>query len=139
MKVRHVSDFEIRPPKKAAFQIQTPPDVPKQHSLTIFSARRGGGKSVACTSYVKKLMDVGAMQRVMVITPTWASNKELFAPLAIQDTDVLEPSKTALAAVIERVEQEKKEHDEYLAKKRKYKDSARPCVMPLVWRPFQPH
>ena len=91
MKVRHVSDFEIRPPKKAAFQIQTPPDVPKQHSLTIFSARRGGGKSVACTSYVKKLMDVGAMQRVMVITPTWASNKEIFAPLAIQDTDVLEP------------------------------------------------
>jgi len=122
MKVRHVSDFEIRPPKKAAFQIQTPPDVPKQHSLTIFSARRGGGKSVACTSYVKKLMDVGAMQRVMVITPTWASNKEIFAPLAIQDTDVLEPSKTALAAVIERVEQEKKEHDEYVAKKRKYRE-----------------
>ena len=122
MKVRHVSDFEIRPPKKAAFQIQTPPDVPKQHSLTIFSARRGGGKSVACTSYVKKLMDVGAMQRVMVITPTLASNKEIFAPLAIQDTDVLEPSKTALAAVIERVEQEKKEHDEYVAKKRKYRE-----------------
>jgi hypothetical protein len=122
MKVRHVSDFEIRPPKKAAFQIQTPPEVPKQHSLTIFSARRGGGKSVACTSYVKKLMDVGAMQRVMVITPTWASNKEIFAPLAIQDTDVLEPSKTALAAVIERVEQEKKEHDEYVAKKRKYRE-----------------
>ena len=117
MRVRHVKDFAVRPPKKAAFQIQTPPDVPKQHSLTIFSARRGGGKSVACTSYVKKLIDVGAMQRVMIITPTWASNKEIFAPLAIQDIDILEPSKGALATVIQWVEKEKKEHDEYLAKK----------------------
>ena len=130
--MRHVSDFEVRPPKKAAFQIQTPPDVPKQHSLTIFSARRGGGKSVACTTYVKKLMDVGAMQRVMIITPTWASNKEIFAPLAIQDADVLEPSKGALATVIQRVEQEKKEHDEYLAKNASTRSSARQCVMPLV-------
>ena len=72
---------------------------------------------MACTSYVKKLIDVGAMQRVMIITPTWASNKEIFAPLAIQDIDILEPSKGALATVIQRVEQEKKEHDEYLAKK----------------------
>ena len=59
---------------------------------------------MACTSYVKKLIDVGAMQRVMIITLSWASNKEIFAPLAIQDADVLEPSKGALATVIQREE-----------------------------------
>ena len=80
MKVRKVKNFDIAPPKKSAFQIATPPDVPKQHSLTIFSARRGGGKSVAATAFVKKLQEVGAMDRVMIITPTWASNKEIFAP-----------------------------------------------------------
>ena len=61
------------------------------------------------------------MQRVIIITPTWASNKDIFAPLNIQEEDVIEPSKTALATVVSRVEQEKKDHDEYLAKRRKYK------------------
>ena len=120
MRKRKVHDFAIHPPKKSAFQINVPPDVPRQHSLAVFSARRGGGKSVACTTYCRKLMDVGAVQRVFIITPTWGSNKEIFAPLQIQDEDVLEPSKTALATVIERVEQEKKEHDEYLFKKERY-------------------
>ena len=62
------------------------------------------------------------MQRVIIITPTWASNKDIFAPLNIKEEDVIEPSKTALATVVSRVEQEKKEHEEYLAKKRKYKE-----------------
>ena len=60
---------------------------------------------------------LGAMQRVIIITPTWASNKDIFAPLNLKEEDVIEPSKTALATVVSRVEQEKKEHDEYLAKK----------------------
>ena len=81
-----------------------------------------GVKSVACTTYVKKLLDVGAMQRVIIITPTWASNKDIFAALNIREKDIIEPSKGALATVVSRVEQEKKEHDEYLAKKRKYKE-----------------
>ena len=62
------------------------------------------------------------MQRVIIITPTWASNKDIFAPLNIQEEDVIEPSKTALATVVSRVEQEKKDHDEYLVKRRKYKE-----------------
>ena len=112
VRVTKIRDFDVTPPRKSAFQIETPPDVPRQHSLTIFSARRGGGKSVACTTYVKKLLEVGAMQRVMIITPTWASNKDIFAPLNIQEEDVIEPSKSALATVVSRVEQEKKDHDE---------------------------
>ena len=122
VRVTKIRDFDVTPPRKSAFQIETPPDVPRQHSLTIFSARRGGGKSVACTTFVKKLLEVGAMQRVIIITPTWASNKDIFAPLNIQEEDVIEPSKTALATVVSRVEQEKKDHDEYLVKRRKYKE-----------------
>ena len=95
VRVTKIRDFDVTPPRKSAFQIETPPDVPRQHSLTIFSARRGGGKSVACTTYVKKLVDVGAMQRVIIITPTWASNKDIFAPLNIKEEDVIEPSKTS--------------------------------------------
>ena len=100
VRVTKIRDFDVTPPRKSAFQIETPPDVPRQHSLTIFSARRGGGKSVACTSYVKKLLEVGAMQRVIIITPTWASNKDIFAPLNIKEEDIIEPSKSALATVV---------------------------------------
>ena len=49
----------------------------------------------------------------------------------IKEEDIIEPSKSALATVVARVEQEKKEHDEYLAKKRKYKEfqkSTNQCI-----------
>ena len=138
VRVTKIRDFDVTPPRKSAFQIETPPDVPRQHSLTIFSARRGGGKSVACTSYVKKLLEVGAMQRVIIITPTWASNKDIFAPLNIKEEDIIEPSKSALATVVARVEQEKKEHDEYLSKRRKYTRSFRRlCEAPLALKQFR--
>ena len=90
VRVTKIRDFDITPPRKSAFQIETPPDVPRQHSLTIFSARRGGGKSVACTTYVKKLLEVGAMQRDDH-NPDMGFDKDIFAPLNIQEEDVIEP------------------------------------------------
>ena len=47
------------------------------------------------------------MQRVMIITLTWASNKDIFAPLNIQEEDVIEPSDSTGDGG--RVEQEKKD------------------------------
>lgn len=120
MRVRKINNFDTVPPKKTAFQWQTPPDVPKQPGLQIWSARRGGGKSVSAASYVKKLMDVGACQRVIIVTPTWNSNREIFAALSIADTDVLPPEKGALQEAVKRVEDEKREHDQYLDKKKRY-------------------
>ena len=66
-------------------------------------------KSVAVASYVKKLRDLDLMQRVLLITPTYNSNKEIFAPLKLNaDEDVLEPTTDALKRVISIVENEKK-------------------------------
>ena len=75
----------------------------------LLSGKRGGGKSVAVASYVKKLRDLDLMQRVLLITPTYNSNKEIFAPLKLNaDEDVLEPTTDALQRVISIVEKEKK-------------------------------
>ena len=41
VRVTKIRDFDVTPPRKSAFQIETPPDVPRQHSLTIFSALPG--------------------------------------------------------------------------------------------------
>ena len=44
MKTQKVSNFDVIPPKKAAFMIETPPDMIKAHFLLVASGRRGGGK-----------------------------------------------------------------------------------------------
>ena len=63
---------------------------------------------------MKKLRDLDLMQRVLLITPTYNSNKEVFAPLKLNaDEDVLEPTADALKKVISIVEAEKKDYDQY--------------------------
>ena len=42
------------------------------------TAKRGGGKSVAVANYVKKLRDLELMDRVLLITPTYDSNKTIW-------------------------------------------------------------
>jgi hypothetical protein len=91
----------------------------------LLSGKRGGGKSVAVTSYVKKLLDLGLMQRTLLITPTYNSNKEIFAPLKLEDSDVLEPSIDVLKKVISIVENEKEEYDKYWKDKKRYEEFQR--------------
>ena len=115
-------DWPITLPKKSAFAIDTPPDINKLHCLMLLSGKRGGGKSVAVTSYVKKLLDLNLMQRCLLITPTFNSNKEIFAPLKLDASeDVLEPSIDVLRKVISIVEEEKKEYDKYWEDLKRYK------------------
>jgi len=92
----------------------------------LLSGKRGGGKSVAVASYVKKLRDLDLMQRVLLITPTYNSNKEIFAPLKLNaEEDVLEPTADALKKVISIVEAEKKDYDQYWEDLKKYKQFQR--------------
>ena len=121
IKKTKISNFKIKPPEKTAFSIKTPPDVPKLHTLMIFNAKRGGGKSVAVTNFVKKLLDNDLIDRVVILTPTWNSNKPIYAPLNIDDElDVLEPSKSSIKDIISLVEDEKTEFDEYMKQKKLY-------------------
>jgi len=118
--------WPIELPKKSAFAIDTPPDINKLHCLMLLSASRGGGKSVAVTSYVKKLRDLNLMQRCLLITPTYNSNKEIFAPLKLDPgEDVLEPTIDVLKKVVSIVEEEKKEYDKYWEDLKKYKQFQR--------------
>ena len=59
IKVKKIKNFETLIPKKSAFTIDTPDDIFKMNTLMVLSGKRGGGKGVAITTYVKKLMDLG--------------------------------------------------------------------------------
>ena len=120
MKVKHTNLIDIELPNKGAFTIETEFNFPKLHTLTIASGRRGGGKSVSIANFVKKCKKKHYFDRVYLITPTYQSNKEIWNIADIQEEDIIEPTITAIYELIERVEQEKQEWDNFLEKKKSY-------------------
>ena len=86
----------------------------------IASGKRGGGKSVAVANLVKKCKDKGYYDKVYLITPTYKSNKSIWDIADIEEDDVYEPDVTVLKTITENVEQEKREWDEFLEKKKEY-------------------
>ena len=122
MKVKKINGLQIKPPKKSAFTIETPENLPKLHTLLVASGRRGGGKSVAVSNFIRMLLDAEVLDRVILISPTYYSNKEIFEPLNIADDDIIEPTKDSVKEVVAKVEEDKAEYDEYLEKKKKYEE-----------------
>ena len=53
MLTKKLHKFGTKLPEKSAFTIETEPDFPKLHTLTIASGKRGGGKSVAIANFIK--------------------------------------------------------------------------------------
>ena len=120
--VKKIKNFDPKIPKKSAFTIETPEDLPKMNQLIVVSARKGGGKSVMITTLISKLLDAKVIDRVYLISPTYWSNKEIFEPLKINEsTDILEPTKDAIAKLIELGQADVDEWNEYLIKKKLYK------------------
>ena len=117
-----INNFTIKPPKdKASGSIETPHDIPKLSTLMIFNAKRQGGKTVAITNYLKKLLDLGLMDRIIILTPTWLSNENTYKPLNIAEEDVLEPHKGSIKEVMQIIKQEKADWDDFQTQKELYK------------------
>ena len=120
MRTKKIANFAIKPPKKSAFTIETPPDIPKLHTLMMISSRRGCGKTTSLTNYIRKLQDLKLIDEVYLITPTYYSNKEMWDTIGITTENVLEPTQTVLSEITKRVENERAEWDAYLDKKKKW-------------------
>ena len=122
IKTKKIPLFEVPLPKKGAFTIDTPDDIPRLHTLMVLSGRRGAGKGVSITTFVKQLLDYKLMDRVILISPTYHSNVTIFEPLGLnEETDVLEPTKDVVKDVIKIVEDEKAEYELYLKQRKLYK------------------
>jgi len=117
-----IRNFKIQPPEKGAFTIPTPPDIPKLHTMMMVSGKRGGGKSVAVANYVRKLKQSQLMDRVLLITPTFNSNRQIWDIADIDDMDVYEPEINVLQDIIGVVEAEKSEWDMFLLQKEQYRE-----------------
>ena len=115
MKTTGIRGYDIKPPKKSAFSIDTPVDMIRLHTLLLAVGKRGGGKSVAVSNLVENMVAQGVMDRVLLISPTYYSNKEICAPLNIKEDDIFEdPNKAAIQHVLDIVDAEREEYDTYV-------------------------
>ena len=120
LKIKKINKLQTELPKKSAFTIETDIDFPKLHTLAIASGKRGGGKSVAIANLIKKAKQKGYYDRVLLISPTYGSNKEIWNIANINVEDVYEPTKDVLKTIIALVEAERAEWDDFLYKKKLY-------------------
>lgn len=115
-----LDELKIKPPEKSSFEIETSEHFPKLHTLTIASGKRGGGKSVGVANYLRACYDRGYFDKVWCITPTYASNREIWDMIPIDPDNVMEPTKTCMKVLSELVMQERNSWDEFLEQKRQY-------------------
>jgi len=114
--------YNIKVPPSNAFKIETPDDCIKMHTITLAVAKRGTGKSVALTNLLRILRENNAMDRILLISPTYFSNKDLFDSIGIQEEDIFdEPNDKAIEDVIKIVEEENDDYEEYHSKMKRYK------------------
>lgn len=120
MKVKHINRFKIDLPAKGAFTIPVDDDFPKLHTLCIVSGRRGGGKGIATANFIRTAREKHYFDKVFLITPTYESNKAIWDIAKVDPGDVYEPTTDAIAKVLDRVQQERDEWDDFLEKKKSY-------------------
>ena len=122
MKTQKIKNMDIKVPNISAFAIQTADGLPKLHMLLLAVSKRGGGKTVSIINLVKKLQDTGACDRFFIISPTIKSNQKILDMIKVDDDDVYEePTRDSLDKVIEKIDQEAADYDDYLEQMKIYK------------------
>ena len=121
MKRVKVPGLDIKIPPGSAFQIATPPMMPKMHLLAAVVAPRGYGKGVITTNLIEQLKVV---DRLILVSPSAASNKalndRLHTMLAPEDIFDDPNDLSVLDHIVAIVEKERDEYEEYWDKRRKF-------------------
>lgn len=116
MKARKISsdEYKIKLPKKTAFNIETPPDQLKMHQLMCIAAPRGCGKMVIGSTWLNSLKKQKCLDRLFIMSPTIISNREMLAPLEIQEEDEYHNGNPeSIHSIIEKCNQEMDEWEEH--------------------------
>ena len=116
-----VPGLDIKIPPGSAFKIETPAMMPKMHLLAAVVAPRGYGKGVITTNLIEQLKVV---DRLILVSPSAASNKalndRLKSILAPEDIFTNPNDITVLDRIVDIVEKERDDYEEYWEKKRKF-------------------
>ena len=118
-----IKDCKIIPPKSEAFAIKTSKNMLKMHQCLLCVGKRGSGKSVAICAYLGMLKNEGKLNRILVISSTFDSNKKLMKDLDIQEEDVYSPDDNyVIEDIIEKVNEERDDYLKYWEDVKRYKE-----------------
>lgn len=108
------SYLEIRVPKnRDAFAVRTEQSYIKLHQLQVVVSARGGGKTVWITNQLRMMKDMGCLDKLILVTPTYESNRALFDNLPVHH-EIIDPNDPeAVHKIKEIVEHERDLLDEY--------------------------
>lgn len=114
---------DIAPPPQSRVLINTEDCMFTHHVNLLAVGKRGSGKSVYITNYLRMLKEQGKLDRLIVISPTAGSNKALLDMLGVDDDDVLDPEdKEVVSKVLDIVDGERDDWVQYLDKLDRWKE-----------------
>ena len=116
MKTVDVKNLQIVPPKNESGSYETTPDMPKMHQVCVIVGKRAAGKSVAAVNLIEKL----GFDYSIVVSPTMASNKELFKRLKIEHAFEDPDDLTTIDQIKEIVLNEAKDYERYKHEMKEY-------------------
>ena len=116
MKTVDVKNLQIVPPKNESGSYETTPDMPKMHQVCVIVGKRAAGKSVAAVNLIEKL----GFDYSIVVSPTMASNKELFKRLKIEHSFEDPDDLTTIDQIKEIVLNEAKDYERYKHEMKEY-------------------
>ena len=124
VKLKKVKDMKIKLLGKSAFTISTKPNMFKLHTLMYIVAKRGGGKTSLATSLIKELYDDGVLDRFILVSPTYHSNRAMFDsfPNFNEEEDVIYPDQNSPTIIENKIQEMADVVDNYLSQLETYKE-----------------
>ena len=117
LSTKSVNGLKIIPPKETSGAYETSPDMPKMHCVTVIVGKRAAGKSVAAVNLIEKMN----YDYTIVVSPTMASNKELFKRLKIEHSFEDADDPTTIDQIKEIVLNEAKDYERYHHEMKEYR------------------
>lgn len=115
--------LDIQVPKGSAFKIQTEKSFVKLHQLLCVVGKRGSGKTVFIVNFLRMMKEQGCLDKLILITPTYESNKANFKGLPVDEDNIIDPNDiTAVQQIRDIVDAERDLLDEYYAKMERYNE-----------------
>ena len=115
--------LDIQVPKGSAFKIQTEKSFVKLHQLLCVVGKRGSGKTVFIVNFLRMMKEQGCLDKLILITPTYESNKANFKGLPVDEDNIIDPNDpTAVQQIRDIVDGERDMLDTYYDQLERYNE-----------------
>lgn len=118
MRIQKLKGLDIVPPKSTSGEYETHPNMYKMHQVCIIVGKRQSGKTTALVSLLEQMK----YDRILFVSPTMKSNKEILSRLKIDENDIFDDcdDPTVIDKIKKIVEDEAKDLERYKDEMRRY-------------------